>query len=122
MLVKKTFTLENGQNIILGKYTSNNLGQKIYYTKAPKGTDYDMVLRGHDDLENKIEFYSSRETANTGLFQLTNIDGNLNENAKTLFLTPYAVKFPEKSGRLSNDFKKVGEEFTIDLSHILVEN
>ncbi|MCY6369381.1 DUF4179 domain-containing protein [Clostridium ganghwense] len=114
--LNNTFTLENGQNIILEKYTSNNLGQKIYYSKTPKGTDYDMVLRGHDDLGNKIEFYASRETASNGIFKLTTIHGNLNENAKILTLTPYAVKFPEKSGRMSNDFKKVGKEFTIDLS------
>lgn len=115
ILLNHTFTLENGQKITLEKYTSNNLGQKIYYFKSCKGTDYDMVLKGYDDLGNKIEFYSSRETANAGLFKLSNIDGNLNENAKKLSLTPYAVKFPEQSGRLSNDFKKVGEEFTIDL-------
>ncbi|MCT4563367.1 MAG: DUF4179 domain-containing protein [Maledivibacter sp.] len=110
-----TFELENGQKITLEKYTSNNLGPKIYCSKSPKGTDYDMVLRGYDDLGNDIEFYLSRGTVNTGLFKLSTINGNLNENAKKLSLTPYAVKFPEQSGRLSNDFKKVGEEFTINL-------
>ncbi len=114
ILLDNTFTLENGQKITLEKYTSNNLGQKIYYSKSPKGTDYDMVLRGHDDLENKVEFYVSRATANKGIFKLATIDGNLDDKAKMLTLTPYAVKFPEESGRLSNDFKKVGEEFVIN--------
>lgn len=115
ILLDTTFTLENGQKITLNKYTSNNLGQKIYYSNNPKGTDYDMVLRGHDALGNKVEFYVSRATANNGVFKLTTIDGNLDENAKTLSLTPYAVKYPEENGRLSNDFKKVGEEFEIAL-------
>jgi hypothetical protein len=33
-----------------------------------------------------------------------------------LTLTPYAVRFPEKSGKLSNDFQKAGDEFTIKLT------
>ena len=32
-------------------------------------------------------------------------------------LTPYAVKFPEESGRMNNDFKQAGEEFTIYLNN-----
>ncbi|HCL50621.1 MAG TPA: DUF4179 domain-containing protein [Clostridiaceae bacterium] len=116
ILLNNTFTLENGQNITLEKYTSNNIGQRIYFSKGSKGTDYDMVLRGHDDLGNKVEFCMSSADANSGIFKLNNIDGNLNENAKTLTLTPYAVKFPKKSGKMSNDFKQVGEAFTIDLS------
>lgn len=74
-----------------------------------------MVLKGYDDLGNKVDFCLSRENDGTGIFKLTTIDGNLNENAKVLSLTPYAVKFPDQNGQLSNDFKKVGEEFTIDL-------
>lgn len=113
--LNNTFTLENGQNIILKEYTSNALGLKIYFSKDKKGTEYDMVLRGNDDLGNKIEFYADSQNAKSGMFK-SNIDGNLNENAKTLTLTPYAVKLPEKSGRLSNDFIKVGKEFIIELS------
>ncbi len=79
-------------------------------------TDYDIEIRGHDDLNNKIEFYAGRETASTGLFRLSTIHENLDKNATKLYLTPYAVKFPEQSDKLCNDFKKVGDEFTVNLS------
>lgn len=75
-----------------------------------------MVLRGKDDLGNKIEFCMSHEADGQGIFVFTTIHGNLDENASVLTLTPYAVKFPEESGKLSNDFKPVGKEFTIDLT------
>lgn len=112
------FMLENGQEIILEKYTSNDLGQKIYFSKETKGTTYDMVLRGQDDLGNAIEFYASKQSATEGVFKLSasNISGSIKQNSRLLTLTPYAVKFPEKSGRLSNDFQKVGDAFTIELS------
>ena len=115
ILLDYDFTLENSQQITLENYTSNDLGQKIYFSKSHKATDYDMVLRGHDDLGNNIEFYMSRTRDCNGIFKLETIDGNLNKNAKRLFLIPYAVKFPEQSGKLSHDFKKIGKEFTIDL-------
>lgn len=114
--LQSSYTLENGQKVILEKYTSNNLGQKIYFSKSPKGTEYNMMLKGHDDLGNEINFYVSRADGGSGMFILGTINGNLEENAKTLTLTPYAVKYPEKSGRMSSDFKKVGEEFIIELS------
>lgn len=115
ILLDYSFKLDNDQEIILKKYTSNNLGQKIYFSKESEGTDYDMLLKGHDDLGNQVEFYMSSANAYNGMFKLETINGNLDENAKKLYLTPYAVKFPDKSGKMSNDFKKVGEEFTIDL-------
>ncbi|WP_053955005.1 DUF4179 domain-containing protein [Inediibacterium massiliense] len=119
ILLNHTFTLPNKEKVTLEKYTSNHLGQKIYYHKDKKNSnsaDYDMILKGHDDLGSEINFYLSSESDGHGIFKLTNIDRNLNENAKVLTLALYAVKFPEKSGKLSNDFKKVGEEFTIHLS------
>jgi hypothetical protein len=57
----------------------------------------------------------THEEDGKGIFKLSTIDGNLNDDARVLTLTPYAVKFPEQSGKLSNDYKPVGPEFTIDL-------
>lgn len=110
-----TFTLEDGQNVKLEKYTSNDIGQKIYFSLNSKGTNYDMELRGHDDLGNEVVFYMSHADGNEGMFKVESITGLVNENAKELKLTPYAVKFPEKSGKMSHDYKVVGEEFTINL-------
>ena len=113
-----SFTLESGEKIILNKYKTNDIGQKIYYTAENKAESYDMVLRGNDDLGNPVEFYLSRGSKTDGVFKNSSIDGNISSEAKELRLTPYAVKFPEKSGRLSNDFVKVGEEFNIDLTKL----
>ena len=44
------------------------------------------------------------------------LDGPLSTEAKSLTLTPYAVEFPKESGRMSDDFKPVGESFTIELN------
>lgn len=118
ILLDYAFTLEDGLNITLEKYASNNLGQKIYYVKNEPGSKnpmYDIVLRGHDDLGNKVDFHLSNEKDGHGILKLETINGNLSDDAKELFLTPYAVKFPDQSGQMSNDFKKVGEEFTINL-------
>ena len=76
---------------------------------------YDFMLKGTDNLGNKVEFSLKRGSNDSMVLRYNNIDRNLDENAKELTLTPYAVKFPEESGQLSHDFKKVGEEFKISL-------
>ncbi len=111
-----SFQLENGQKVRLEKYTSNALGQKIYFAKEPANTTYDLALRGHDDLDHKIEFTLANCDASKGVYKISTINGNLDPQARILTLTPYAVKLPEKSGKLSNDFQKVGDEFTIMLT------
>ena len=73
------------------------------------------MLRGTDDLGNKVEFYLKRGSKDSMVLRYSNIDRNLEENAKELTLTPYAVKFPDQSGKMSNDFKQIGEEFEISL-------
>lgn len=110
------FTLEDGQTIKLEQYNSNKIGQKIYFTKDIEGTDYDMKLQGVDDLGNEVEFFVKSCDKSSGVFKIETINGGLNENATKLILTPYAVKYPEQSGQMSNDYKQVGEEFTIDLA------
>lgn len=114
------FTLENGTEFSLKKYTSNALGQKIYasilnFKMEPM---YDVNLKGTDDLGNKVEFYASHSGKENALFKIENINGNLNENAKMLTLTPYAAKYPEQSGKMDVEYKQVGETFTIDLTQL----
>lgn len=117
--LNNSFTLENGEKIILDKYTSNALGQNIMckVENFNKNESYDVMLKGTDDLGNKVEFYLKRGSKDSIVLEYDNIDRNLDENAKELTLTPYAVKFPEKSGQLSHDFKKVGDEFKISLNN-----
>lgn len=115
--LNNSFTLENGEKIILEKYTSNALGRNIMckVENSNKNESYDVMLKGTDDLGNNVEFCLTRGSKDSMILRYNNIDRNLDENAKELTLTPYAVKFPEESGQLSHDFKKVGEEFKISL-------
>ena len=63
-----------------------------------------------------MEFTFSRWSDGVGRMNISTIDnGNLSDEATELQLTPYAVKFPEQSGRLSNDFKQAGDEFVINI-------
>lgn len=114
--LNNTFTFDNGQNIKLEKYTSNDIGQKIYFSLDSEGTDYNMELRGHDDLGNEVTFYISMVRGDNGIFKINNMDGLVNENAKELKLTPYATEESKTNGQSSNDFKVIGEEFTINLN------
>lgn len=114
------FTLDNGNKINLTKFTSNAIGQEILYTiKNDNPTDksaYDIKLVGKDNLNNPIEFGLSSSDSDGGILKIEPVLGKLSDKATSISLTPYAVKFPEKSGKLSDDLKKIGNEFTIDLS------
>lgn len=111
-----SFELENGQRITLNEYRSNVVGQKIDYSieDKDKNNSYSVILKGYDDLGNKVEFYASHEEMTKGLFK-NERQTPISEDANTLILTPYAVAYPKESGRMSNDYKTVGEEFTIEL-------
>lgn len=114
------FTLDNGEKVILEKYMSNAISQNIYASvenSDPKHS-YDVVLRGHDNLGNEVEFYLSRGREGYIDFRYDNFDRNIDENAKTITLAPYAVRMPKESGKMpdADEYVKVGEEFTIDIN------
>ena len=118
MFLNHKFTLKNGGEYTLTNYMDNALGQEIHasisnFIRKPV---YAVALRGNDDLGNKVEFYMSHGGEEEALFKIENINGNLNENAKTLTLTPYAAEYPDKSGEMNGEYKPVGDKFTIDLS------
>lgn len=115
------FELDNGSKYILEKYTGNSLGQKIYgkiIDNSANNEDYNILLKGHDDLGNKVIFDLSRGRKDWFMLKYENVlVGNLNEKASKLILTPYAVKMPEHSGKEPgfDEYKKAGEEFTINI-------
>ncbi len=101
----------------LEEFRYNPVNQKIYGKVDRKGNaSYDVSLRGHDNLGNEVEFGLSRMSGKDLVFKYENIHGDLSDDATSITLTPYAVKFPEESGRMNNDYKQVGEEFTIHLN------
>jgi len=118
ILLSNKFTLENGEEYTLKKYTDNALGQKIYASISNFTTKsmYDVTLKGIDNLGNKVELSLRYGGKDEALFKIENINGNLNEKAKVLTLTPYAAKYPDKSGQMNAEYKQVGDKFTIDLS------
>lgn len=115
------FDLENGNKYILEKYTNNALGQKVYgkiIDNSANNITYNILLKGYDDLGNKVLFDLSRGRNDEFLLKYENVlVGNLNEKASKLILIPYAVKMPEQSGKEPSfdEYKKVGDEFTINI-------
>lgn len=117
--LNQSFNLPNGAIVSLDEYTSNNLGQKIYFTVSGvtglKCAEYDLQLSGLDDLGKNVEFDMRSMNGDEGKGVFVTSGEGISETAKTLTLIPSAVKFPETNGRLSNDFSPVGEKFVIEL-------
>lgn len=111
----QVFTLPNETEITFTRYTANDMGEKIYFTLSKPGADYDIELRGTDNLGNPVVFTFSNQKGTAGVLKLDDYFSNKTENASSYTLELYAVKFPEESGQLSNDFKKVGEALEIIL-------
>ncbi|AQR94485.1 DUF4179 domain-containing protein [Clostridium saccharoperbutylacetonicum] len=115
------FELDNGSKYILEKYTGNSLGQKIYgkiIDNSANNESYNILLKGYDDLGNKVIFDLSRGRKDWFVLKYENVlVGNMNGKASKLILTPYAVKMPEHSGKEPgfDEYKKAGEEFTINI-------
>jgi hypothetical protein len=118
--INSDYQLPNGANIHITEFTRNNLGEKIYFTisdvSGSEFADYDMKLVGEDNLNNEVSFYLSEINGGRGCFVLSDIRNGIDSDATSIILIPYAVKMPEKSGRLSNDFDKAGEEIVIKLN------
>lgn len=115
IILNHKVALENGVELNLYKYTVNDLGQKIFFTKTQVKNEetYDVILKGSDNLGNKVEFGLRVQEKDKGEFEIQR--SSLSEQATEITLTPYAVKYPKKSGRMSNDYVKTGEEFKINL-------
>lgn len=109
------FELPDGSRVSLTSMTINDLGQKIYFNLAGRDKSYDLKLTGEDNLGNPVEFYLSRGTKEGGRLNLDKLSSSLSEEASGITLTPYAVEFPEKSGKLSDDWEQAGEAFTISI-------
>ncbi|WP_238861619.1 DUF4179 domain-containing protein [Clostridium sp. YIM B02569] len=115
------FDIENGEKYILEKYTDNALGKKVYgkiINNSVNNGTYKILLKGYDDLGNKVEFDLSRGRKDWFVLKYENVlVGNMSEKASKLILTPYAVKMPEEGGEEPkfDEYKKVGDEFTINI-------
>lgn len=113
--INQVYTLLNKTQLTLIRYEANDMGEKMYFTSSKAGADYDLELRGTDNLGNPIVFTFSNQKGTNGVLKLNDHFSVKDENASSYTLELYAVKFPEESGRLSNDFEKIGEAFSIIL-------
>lgn len=121
LALNQSFDLGNDETITLKEYRTNALGPSILFDKKIHNKElanYDIKLVGKDDLGNDVEFYLMRSDQKEGKLTLYNLEQNLDENATKLNLVPYAAKQPNTSGKMNDDFKKVGSEFTIDLTQL----
>lgn len=105
-----------GQKYSLEEFRYNPVNQKIFGKVKGKSKDaYAIELRGHDNLGNEVTFFLTSVSGEDIVFKYENIHGDLSDEITSITLTPYAAKYPEQSGKMSNDYKQVGEEFTIFL-------
>lgn len=105
-----------GQSYSLEEFRYNPVNQKIFGKLKGQSKDaYAVDLRGHDNLGNEVRFSLTSVSGEDLVFRYENIHGDLSDEITSITLTPYAVKYPEKSGKMSDDYKEAGEEFTIYL-------
>ena len=111
-----SFNIDN-QEYILQEFRYNPVNQKIYgKVKGAFGVRYDVYLKGHDNLGNEVVFYLASVSGEDLEFKYSNIYSDLSDELTSISLTPYAAKLPEQSGKISDDYRQVGEEFIIYLS------
>lgn len=119
--LNQSFELGKDETIILKEYRTNALDPNIIYDRNIHNKDlvsYDIKLLGKDNLGNDVEFYLISADENKGKLTLSNLEGNLDKNVTELKLVPYAAKQSNTSGKMSDDFKKIGDEFTINLNEL----
>jgi len=101
----------------LEEFRYNSVNQKIFgKVQGQMSTAYEVDLRGWDDLGNDVRFSLTRVSGEEIVFKYQNFSGELSDEITSLTLTPYAAKLPEKSGKTSDSWEKVGEAFTIHLN------
>lgn len=115
--LNESFTLPDGNELTLSRYTASDVNQKIYFNSTSEYLNYDIKLQGKDDLGNDVEFCVRFFGHGEGRMEVSTIDnGYINENASALTLTLYAAEMPEESGKMSSDYQAVGDSFTIKLN------
>lgn len=110
-----SFNIDNTE-YILEEFRFNPINKKIYgkIEGEHKELEYVIILRGEDNLGNKIEFPLLSADWEKIIFRYNNYYRDLAEEITSINLTPYALRYPEEGGRVEeDDWEKVGEEFTI---------
>lgn len=109
------YEFPNGEKINLTKYTYNAVGPKIYCDSETGGFDYNVWLRGEDNLGNEIALYLTHYGGDGGWFVMDSDMYVVHEEATSLTLSLYALELSDESGDMGNDYQVIGEPFTIEL-------
>ena len=79
------------------KYSSNAMGQKIYFKFTTERMDYDIVLKGTDNLGNPVEFSLRTVNDHIGCMEVDTLkNGYIRDEAESLTLTPYIARCRKK--------------------------
>lgn len=113
LAIEYTFSIDD-TDYILEEFRYNPINQKIFGKVKKRTTDsYEIDLRGYDNLGNEVIFFLNRMHDEELTFKYENIYGDLSDEITSITLVPYARKLPRESGKISGDYKQVGNEFTI---------
>lgn len=115
--------IDDNKTIKFKKYRLNDVGQRIWFdyvkNKDPM-EDYQIMLKGEDDLGNKVDFNLYTKNEINGIFESDNSIQTLNEDAKELTLALYYGETPEIINGIQEDvkYRKVGKSFKINLTKL----
>ena len=79
-----------------------------------------LLRWGHDNLGNESYFSLTSVSGEDLVFKHRRSTGDLSDEITSITLIPYAAKYPEQSGKMSDDYKQVGEEFTVFFEEIVI--
>lgn len=113
--IEKTFELPDGVKVTLNELIINDLEQGIYYSLSD-ATDHILKVEAVDSTGKQVEFGVRTQDKESGYMQNEEIidDGRIDENAKSVTMTLYAVELPKESGQMSNDYVQLGEPFILE--------
>lgn len=120
--INHVVNLKDAGEITFVEYVANPVQQRINVMFGEETANYDITLRGEDNLGRELQFYLAVKDGNQGKMVLYYLDNDtLLDNAKNMegvtsfTVTPYAQKYPEKSGKMDEPIEQIGEPFTIDV-------
>ena len=117
--IGKEFLIADGITVTLEELSLNELEQRISY--SIKGTSNQILMLMAEDTDGRqVEFDTKIYDGNTGEGYMQNqeilYDVRISETADTVSLTLYSMELPEESGKMSNDYRQIGETFALKIN------
>ena len=117
--IGKDFTLEGGATITLDELTSNKLEQRIIY-HIDGESNHIFRIDAIDNTGKHVEFDTKIFDSASGHGYMQNqeimFDGRINPTAVTVTITLSGMELPEESGRMSDDYKQIGESIELNIN------